>query len=269
MTRIRLGAVGYLNARPLVFGLDRSPRFHVRYDIPAECARLLHAGATDLGLIPSIEFLRGPEPYRIVPEVAVASDGAVASVALYTKGPIDAVRTIAMDATSRTSVALVGVLCARLWNIQPRIESRAPDLTTMLDGVDAALIIGDNALLWSPEDVRCAGGLAGDVEKIDLGSAWKELTGLPFVYAVWAGRDGAVDAAGVAALQEARSRGIAGVDTIAREYFGDPVRQRIAARYLRDNIKCYLGDRERTALETFYRYASDLGLARHSPLRFF
>jgi chorismate dehydratase len=269
MSRIRLGAVGYLNARPLVFGLDQSPRFDVRYDVPAECARLLHIGAIDLGLIPSIEYLRGPEPYRIVPDVAVASDGAVASVALYAKVPIDAIRTIAMDATSRTSVALVGVLCARLWNIQPRIESRTPDLAKMLDGVDAALIIGDNALVWSPADVRCAGGLSTDVQKIDLGAAWQELTGLPFVYAVWAGRDGAVDAAGVAALQEARARGVAGVDTIAREYFTDPVRQRIARHYLRDNIKCYLGDRERTALEMFYRYASELGLAANAPIRFF
>jgi len=86
MTRIRLGSVAYLNARPLVYGLDRNPRFDLRYDIPAECARLLHAHEIDLGLIPSIEYLRGPRPYGIVLGVAVASKGPVASVAMFTTG---------------------------------------------------------------------------------------------------------------------------------------------------------------------------------------
>src|SRR5262245_21674717 len=85
MSAIRLGAVGYLNARPLVYGLDRNPRFDVRYDIPAECARLLHARETDLGLIPSIEHLRGPRPYMLAPGPAVTSNGPVASVAIYTR----------------------------------------------------------------------------------------------------------------------------------------------------------------------------------------
>jgi chorismate dehydratase len=268
-SRLRLGAVGYLNARPLVHRLDRVPRFDLRYDLPAECARLLHEQSIDLGLVPSIEYLRGPEPYRIVPDVAVASHGAVDSVAVYTSRPIEDVRSMAMDTSSRTSVALARVLCARLWKIDPRIESRAPNLEHMLQRVDAALIIGDNALLWRPHDVRCAGRIEGPVQKIDLGQAWMELTGLPFVYAFWAGRDGAANAGDVAILQAARDRGAEEVEVIAREYFDDSARQRIAARYLRDNIKCHLGDRERAALETFYRYASELGLAVNAPLRFF
>src|SRR3954468_2606765 len=103
---IRLGAVTYLNARPLVYRLERSDRFHLRYDIPSECARLLHARAVDVGLIPSIEYLRGPEPYAFVPGPAVTSRGRVASVAIYTRVDPKDIRTIAMDTSSRTSVAL-------------------------------------------------------------------------------------------------------------------------------------------------------------------
>src|SRR5262249_37831410 len=106
MTRVRLGAVTYLNARPCVFGLERQPRFDVRFGLPARCAALLHEDAIDLGLVPSIEYLRGPlgaGSYRIVPDVAIASCGPVASVALYTTRPIADVRSIALDTSSRAS----------------------------------------------------------------------------------------------------------------------------------------------------------------------
>src|SRR5881227_4316547 len=107
---VRLGAVTYLNARPLVYGLERSERFSIRYDVPSECARLLHARQVDVGLIPSIECLRGPGPYALVPGPAVISNGAVASVAIYTRREPRDIRTIAMDTSSRTSVALATVL---------------------------------------------------------------------------------------------------------------------------------------------------------------
>jgi hypothetical protein len=92
MTAVRLGAVGYLNARPLVVGLNRSPRFTLRYDVPSECARLLHAGDIDVGLVPSIEYTRG-NAYRIVPDLAIMSDGPVASVALFSTRPIADIRS--------------------------------------------------------------------------------------------------------------------------------------------------------------------------------
>jgi len=124
---VRLGAVGYLNARPLVWGLERSLRFLLRFDVPSTCASLLHDGAIDIGLIPSIEYLRGG-PYAIVPDLAIASRGPVASVLLFTSRPIRDVRSIAMDVSSRTSVALVRVLCAQLFKINPKIEPAGPDL---------------------------------------------------------------------------------------------------------------------------------------------
>ena len=286
--RVRLGAVGYLNARPLVHGLGAVPRFDVRYDVPSECARLLHDDAIDVGLIPSIEYLRGG-PYRIVPDLAIVSRGPVLSVALYSKKPMSDVRSIAMDTSSRTSVALASVLCARLFMIDPALEARGPDMSDMLNRCDAALIIGDNALLLDHTTVRLKPDTTEDsavrltpdatedsagrspqsairnppsaIEKIDLGEAWTTMTGLPFVYAFWAGRPNAVTRTDVEALQRARNAGVTQPEAIARDYFPDsPARQAIGARYLQDNIQYYLRAEERAGLEAFYRYAAEADL---------
>jgi chorismate dehydratase len=268
VTPIRLGAVGYLNARPLVYGLDREPRFELRYDIPSECARLLHAHAIDVGLIPSIEYLRGPQPYAFVPGPAVTSRGPVASVAIYTRLEPRDIRTIAMDTSSRTSVALSTVLLRRVFGVGAVAMPMAPELDAMLARADAALIIGDNALFLD-HAMNTAGASA--VRKIDLGELWTQETGLPFVYAVWAGWPGAIDAGDVRLLQQARDRGVAESDEVARAYYpDDPGRQAVARRYLRDNIRYGLGDEELEGLRTFYRYAAELGLASFDgTLRFF
>lgn len=268
--RIRLGAVEYLNARPLVYGLAGSPRFDVRYDIPAECARLLHARAIDVGLVPSIEYLRGPQPYAIVPGPAIASRGPVASVALYTTRPMADVRSIALDTSSRTSVALVGVLCARHFNIQPTFEPAAPDLAAMLRGCDAALIIGDNALFLD-HGTLTVDSSQSTVEKIDLGEVWTTWTGLPFVYAVWTGWAGVLGPGDVERLRQVRDAGVANADAVAREYFpDDPARQAVGARYLRHNIHYVLGAEELEGLRRFYSYASEIGLASFDgTLRFY
>lgn len=264
---IRLGAVGYLNARPLVYKLERSPNFSLRFDIPSQCADLLHAGGIDVGLIPSIEYLRGG-PLAIVPDLAIASRGPVTSVMLYTTRPMTDVRSIAMDTSSRTSVALVRVLCARLFRIDPRLEPLGPDLHAMLGRCDAALMIGDAALFEPPPS--SPESRAPSHEVIDLGQAWTDLTGLPFVYAFWAGRPDALTPAHVKELQETRDRGVAEAETVAREYLKDtPERQALGARYLRENIKYYLGDDERAALERFYAYAAEIGVAPAGTVRFY
>jgi chorismate dehydratase len=273
--RVRLGAVTYLNARPLVYGLERQPRFDLRYDIPSECARLLHTHAIDVGLIPSIEYLRGPEPYAFVPGPAVTSRGAVASVAIYSRVAPRDIRTIAMDTSSRTSVALSTVLLRRVYGINPEALPMAPDLDAMLAQADAALIIGDTALFLDHTKVRFPSSpFDGDpsaVEKIDLGAVWTEATGLPFVYAVWAGWTGAMTPDAVRLLQRARDEGVAASDEVARAYYpDDPGREAVARRYLRDNIHYVLGDEELDGLRTFYRYAAEEGLVPSAgDLRFF
>ncbi|MGE3706527.1 MAG: menaquinone biosynthetic enzyme MqnA/MqnD family protein [Vicinamibacterales bacterium] len=276
MSRVRLGAVGYLNARPLVFRLDRHPRFDLRLDWPSRCAALLHEGAIDLGLIPSIEYLRppdsarGPHAYRIVPDLAVASRGAVASVAIFTTRPMEDVRTLALDTSSRTSVALTRVLCARVFHIDPALTPIGPDLSEMLASCDAAVLIGDKALFVDAGPMRIDGREVV-VEKIDLGEFWFRQTGLPFVFAFWAGRAGAVSPADVEALQQARDAAMLVPETVAAEYFPDqPELQPRATSYLRDNIRYHLGDDERAGLELFYRYAAEAGVVTAAePLRFF
>jgi chorismate dehydratase len=260
---IRIGAVGYLNARPLTWALDRSPdRWQVRYDLPSVCAALLHRGETDLGLIPSIEYLQSPE-YRFVPGVGIGSRGPIASVALYSRVPVDEIRTIALDTSSRTSVSLIKVLCHHRFRIAPTFVPHGPDLAGMTRTNDAGLLIGDPAF----DANHAALGLA----KIDLGQEWSAMTGLPFIYAAWTGRPGAVSPGDVVALQDAQAEGVASRLAIAAEYGrGDPARSARAAEYLRDNVKYGLGPDEAAGLQTFLDYAADLGLApRRRQLEFF
>jgi chorismate dehydratase len=198
-----------------------------------------------------------------VPDLSIASRGPVASVCLYTRRPVHDIRSIALDTSSRTSAALVRVLCTRRFGVQPSFEPQGPDLEAMLDRCDAALLIGDNALF---DDKQRAGVL-----RIDLGEAWTAMTGLPFVWAFWAGRPGALDASGVQALQQARAEGIRHVDDIARAYCpGSPRGQALAASYLRDNIRYTFGPDEAAGLALFYRYASEAGLVEAvDDVRFF
>jgi chorismate dehydratase len=260
---IRLGAVTYLNARPLVYGLENDDRFELRYDLPSECARLLHAHETDLGLIPSIEYLRGPSEYWIVPGPAVTSRGPVASVAIYTRRDPRDIRTIAMDTSSRTSVALATIMLRRRFDASPEPAPMAPDLEAMLQRNDAALIIGDVALFLEHE--------ASGVTKIDLGQEWTAMTGLPFVYACWTGWPDAVGRHDVTILQRARDAGMAQSDAVAAAYYPDDTpRQAAARRYLRDNIQYVLGNDEIEGLQTFYRYAGELDLVTFDgTLRFY
>jgi len=252
-SKVRLGAVTYLNARPLVYGLEAHEQFQIRYDLPSECARLLHARETDVGLIPSIEALRGPAGYAIVPGPAITSRGPVASVAIYTKRDLRDIRTIAMDTSSRTSVALASVVLKRRFHVTPEAAPMEPDLAAMLARADAALIIGDTALFL---DHAAAGAM-----KIDLGEVWTDMTGLPFVYACWTGWPGALTREDVAALRRARDEGVAQSNAVAAAYYPDDTpRQAVARHYLRDNIRYFFGPDEREGLKTFYRYASELDL---------
>jgi len=250
---IRLGAVSYLNTRPLVHGLDGQPeRFAVRFDVPSRCAELLSENKVDLGLIPSIEYAQNAD-YRIVPGVSIASTGPVASVALFSRRQPSEIGTIALDTSSRTSIALLKILCAQWFEIEPRYVPMEPDLAAMVKKCDAALVIGDNALFADHD--------ALGLEKIDLGEEWVGMTGLPFVYAFWTGRPGAADSDAVTALLEARNRGVAATSTIAQHSFpNNPGRASIADRYLREHIKYDLGRPEEAGLRRFYELAAEIGI---------
>ena len=247
MRVVRLGAVDYLNARPLVYGLElQSHRFSLRFDVPSKCGALLHEGSIDVGMIPSIEYLRGHQAYRIVPDLGIVSSGPVASVAMFTSKPLNRIRTIAADTSSRTSHGLLQVLCIESFGIDAEFVPMPPDAGEMLRCCDAALLIGDTALFLD----HSGRGLT----KYDLGETWTELTGLPFVWAFWAGRPGVLSNDDVGELQAARNRGVVASDEIAREYCG-PARASLCRAYLRENIRYGLGEREQEGLRYFYELA--------------
>jgi chorismate dehydratase len=248
----RLGAVDYLNARPLVYGLElRNDLFSVRFDVPSKCAALLHEGSIDLGMIPSIEYQRGSTPYAIVKDLGIISDGPVGSVALFSTRPIETAQTIALDTSSRASAGLVQVLCREAFGIDPVFVPMPPAIDSMMAHCDAALMIGDPALYMDSARL----GLS----KIDLGEQWTRLTGLPFVWAFWAGRPGAVARDGIQALRQARDAGVAASDAIADAYSG-PARAPLNRAYLRDNIKYDLDQRAVSGLHRYYELAEKHGV---------
>ena len=264
MSVVRVSAVEYLNAKPLVHGLDsRSDLFDLRYDVPAQCAAHLHDRSVELGLIPSIEYLENPD-YRIVPDLAVASDGDVASVALFTTRPVTSLRSIAVDSNSRTSSMLLRILCAESWDIEPKLVKLRPDLPVMLKRCDAALLIGDSALFLDYE--------RQGLEKVDLGDEWTALTSLPFVWATWVGRSGTLTDAHIQALQDARNGGNQSIDQIVAGHCSnyDEEQQEVAREYLRENVSFSLDDRALSGLKKFFEYAHELRLVQTSAdLRFF
>ena len=263
MSPIRVSAVEYLNARPLVHGLEaRTDLFDLRFDIPARCAAQLHDGSVDLGLIPSIEYLQGSD-YRIVPDLAVASEGQVASVALFTTRPATSLRSIAVDSGSRTASALLRILCAEWWDIDPRLVKLRPDLPVMLKRCDAALVIGDAALFFDYE--------SQGLDKVDLGDEWTTMTSLPFVWAMWVGRADKLGPAHVTALQAACASGVQASDEIVARHCPDNEEHlALGRRYLRENVSFGLDELALAGLEKFYAYAYDLRLMpTRADLRFF
>jgi chorismate dehydratase len=255
---VRLGVVRYLNAAPLVYGLDDAPGFELRRDVPSRVAADLHAGRSDLGIIPSIEYAAGE--YAIVPGAAITSRGPVRSVCLFLAGPLERIRRVALDTSSRTSAGLVRVLLSERLGREPEYVPMPPSVEGMLREADAALVIGDPALDYD-----------GPAERLDLGAEWTRLTGLPFVWAFWAGRVGALQAAGLERLQRALREGLADLAGVVAAYnpTGDARRAAFYEAYLRESIVYALGDHELRGLVEFYRRASALGLiARVPELRF-
>jgi chorismate dehydratase len=249
---LRLGVVSYLNAVPLAYGLERDPRFQVVRDLPSRIADQLHAGKLDLGMIPSIEYARGD--YAIVPGVAIGSRGPVRSVCLFHRRPVEEIGRVALDTSSRTSVALARVLLRQRLGRDPEYVAMPPPLHEMLRVADAALLIGDPALDYD-----------GDLARLDLGGEWNRQTGLPFVYAFWAGPRGALGGAEVERVQGALRDGLARVAEIASGYNGDRGRRELYESYLRSNIAFGLGAPEAEGLREFFRRARAAGLIERVP----
>ncbi len=250
---IRVGAVSYLNTKPLI---ERLPEFHpaieLSLDLPSRLAGQLAQGELDVALIPVIEYLRG-QNYRIVPGIAIACRGPVLSVTLFSRQPWERIRRVALDVGSRTSQALTQVILQKGYGIQPETVPLPMDVDPELLDTDAALLIGDRAMH------AC---LPGYPYAFDLGNVWHDWTGLPFVFAVWAVRPG-VDLDGVdQALQQAKQYGCQHVGAIAqREAPRLGLDAGFCRRYLTNIIHFDLGPKERAGLHHFATLAGELELA--------
>jgi chorismate dehydratase len=231
----RLGCVPYLNAKPLIEGLG-----DVVLRPPAQLAELLAKARVEAALLPSIEVVR--HGFVHVPGIAIASPGPADSVRLHLRRPLDRVRTVLLDRASRSTNTLTRILFEVRWGMKPRYVSREP--------ADAAVTIGDASF----REYGCP--------SLDLATAWREWTGLPFVFALWAHdpdhpRPAALRRA-LAAAKEAGRRALERI--IEREHKRVGIDRDRARIYLTERITYDLGPREKRGLALFVRHARELGL---------
>jgi chorismate dehydratase len=216
---MRIGRIGYINCYPVYGAMDNgvvAPPGELVTGTPAELNDLLVAGELDVSVISAVEYARHSKDLVLLPDLAISCDGPVKSVVLYSKLPVTELkgRTVLVTASSRTSIALLELLCREVWKVLPQFaqaRAEAVDLDALVRlPHDALLVIGDPALLLA--------GRSGYPHRYDLGEEWKRWTGLPFVFAVWAARR-AVPPANVreahAALLESRTWGLAHIDSLA------------------------------------------------------
>ena len=270
MPKSKISIVKYLNAVPLAWGiLEGAQResFEPILSTPAECADQLSKGAVDIGLIPSIEYQR-IKGSRIVPGPVVASMYYVRSVILVSMMPLYKVKTVACDSGSRTSVALTKIIFDEFYQIRPDFKPAEPNIASMLAQSDAALLIGDNALRFMQENdlpnietqkplVRLG---SEPLAVFDLAERWRFLTGLPFVFAFWAVRDGFKDGGVVDKLKASRDFGVANIPTIAEKYSESlQMKKEFLQAYLEKNVHYYMDQSCLEALQLFYEKAARVG----------
>jgi chorismate dehydratase len=250
---IRIGAVNYLNTKPLICDLELlAPEAELSLEVPSRLADQLAEGRLDVALIPVIEYFRAGN-YTIVPDISIASRGPVLSVTLFSRVPWPEIRRVALDEGSRTSAALAQVLLRKRYNVLPELVPLPLNHAAEEVEADAVLLIGDRAMR------ACLPGFA---HAFDLGQEWHDWTGLPFVYAVWAVRAGA-DLGDVApALATAKRRGLQRIGPIAAHeapLLG--LDAGFCRRYLQSIIHFDLGEREQAGLQHYYQLACELDLA--------
>lgn len=253
---IRVGAVSYLNAKPLYYRLcEFAPDVRLSMDVPSRLAEQLADGSLDVALIPSVEYLRGIDlGYSILPGFAIAARGPVRSVKLFSRVPWREVRRLALDAGSRTSQALARIWLDERHGVRPVILEELPLGVSVLESTaDAVLVIGDRAMKVPSDPFD---------DVVDLAAAWVELTGLPFVFALWVARDGVELGDLPDALARSRAEGLVHADALALIH-GPRLGLDFAAcyDYLTKILSYDLGELEIAGLERFAGMAARLGLA--------
>jgi len=270
MSRLKISSISYLNTAPLMWDFEHAEagvdnNFDISYTIPSACAEALRAGTADIGIIPAAAYATVPD-LVLIPDVAIASRRAVRSILLVSRVPINQlskqVRTVALDNSSMTSVALAKILFAKWLGGERDYTAMAPDLDAMLSACDAALLIGDPAL--QVDRTRYF--------TLDLAEEWVARTGKSFVFAFWAirkqalaGRDGEAIAE---VFKKSRDHGLSpkNLEAIAQEWaprLGLTVE--IVRVYLTHNIHYYLDPPSLEGLELYYRLAAEIGVLPRAP----
>ena len=252
MSTLRIGAVPYLNARPLVDGLAEDPRVEYSEDHPSRLAARLHEGMLDVALASSVETLR--DDVRFVPHLGIASRGPVWSVRLIGRVDPRQADTVALDGASLTAAMLTRIVFEKFLGREVNFTRTDPAPDPTATDADATLIIGDPALLFDAQRA------SGDLQSLDLGQAWSDATGLPFVWALWlAGPDTDLGAASTI-LRDARQRSSG--RTEQHVDWGRchlPLSDEHLRRYLTEIMVYELGDREMEGLRAFQALARGLG----------
>jgi len=262
--RPRLAASSYLNTAPLIWSFQHGTRRDlvqlVTDTAPARCADLLAHGEVEAALVPIIEYQRIPE-IRAVPNVCVGSHSAVRSVVLISKyDDLKNVRSVALDDSSRTSQALVKIIFREFVGVEPNWESRAPSPQLMMEGSDAALLIGDPAMKISRNDFHV----------FDLASLWRRFTDTGFVFAMWMARATAVEAISGLDFAGARDEGLKQIEKIISQYENDlPLPRDEIRKYLTDNITFHVDESLETGMRLYFELAQKHGLITdNKPLLF-
>ena len=253
MSLPKVSVVQYLNSVPLVWGMlrgEQQDRYELQFTTPAACADAVHQGKADIGIVPSIEYQR-IERAQILSGISIASKSEAKSVLLLSKVPIEKLKTVAVDNSSRTSAALLRILMRKFYSRFITATPSLPKPADMLKRADAALIIGDPALTFD-----------GQVAEVyDLAAEWKKFTGLPFVFALWVGREDAKLARFRKDFEDSRDYGLAHVDEISAEYAAKlNMRPSGVKVYLTQNIDYSLDEENRKGLRLFFKLAREAGI---------
>jgi chorismate dehydratase len=279
LQKLRISIVQYLNTAPLVWGFTNGPfagKYDLSFTVPSQCAEALRTGTADIAIIPAIEYQRIPG-LVVLPDLAIASQNRVRSLLIVAKKPIEQVRSIALDHSSRSTQALTRILAAEHWNISPEFFETEPNLTAMLQRADAALLIGDPALRLSiaiekkstvsPQGrAVCQAATLGITgaqifHVYDVVGEWRRYSSLPAVMAVWAARPEVVTTELLADFAASRNFGLTQVPAICQEAARElELPQPDLESYLRQNIDFSLGEENRRGLERYFHESAKLGL---------
>ena len=250
---LRIGSVSFLNAKPLIYGLEEADQLELHLDIPSRLLDGLLEARFDVALLPVIDYQRLPG-LRLLTSGGIGSDGPTLTVRIFSPVPIEQITTLACDTDSHTSVALARILLAERFGIRPEFVALSG---TQTDPRSARLLIGDKVVCEEP---------AGLSHQLDLGQAWKEQTGLPFVFAAWMARGGIELGDLAQRLERAKREGRAQIESIITRHAvprGWPAAT--AREYLTERLQYDIGPAHLAAIRLFHQLAFQHGLIAHAP----